>query len=145
MTSYTINGNNYSSDGTGTRDMLSGGHRTWLLPMLGDAVIVAGQAAADALTAAGHATTTAASASAAATSATAAAASATAAGTSATNAASSASAAAASAAAASAITGLPLISGSADAGKVISVDAGGSGYVLAATVNHLYNIATGVI
>jgi hypothetical protein len=38
MTSITLNGNDYSDDGSETRDMTEGGHRDWLLPMLSDAV-----------------------------------------------------------------------------------------------------------
>jgi hypothetical protein len=36
MTQVTVNGNIYSDDGTASRDMRNGGHRTWLLPMVSD-------------------------------------------------------------------------------------------------------------
>ena len=39
MTNVVLNGNAYSDDGTSSRDMQGGGHRQWLLPMLGDAVV----------------------------------------------------------------------------------------------------------
>ncbi|MER2540470.1 MAG: hypothetical protein ABTQ26_14625, partial [Azonexus sp.] len=39
MTAVTINGNAYSDDGTQSRDMRFGGHQTWLLPMLQDAMV----------------------------------------------------------------------------------------------------------
>lgn len=38
MTNAVFNGNAYSDDGSSSRDMLGGGHRQWLLPMLSDAV-----------------------------------------------------------------------------------------------------------
>lgn len=38
MTSALINGHAYSDDGTSGRDMTNGGHRSWLLPMLSDAM-----------------------------------------------------------------------------------------------------------
>jgi hypothetical protein len=43
VTQITVNGNTYSDDGTAARDMTQGGHRQWLLPMIGD-VIVGAQA-----------------------------------------------------------------------------------------------------
>lgn len=45
MTQVVLNGNAYSDDGSSSRDMRSGGFRQWLLLMLGDAMIEAGQAA----------------------------------------------------------------------------------------------------
>lgn len=39
MTNVVLNGNAYSDDGTSSRDMQGGGHRQWLLPMLGDATL----------------------------------------------------------------------------------------------------------
>lgn len=38
MTQLNVNGNNYSDDKTGARDLTGGGHRQWLLPMFGDAL-----------------------------------------------------------------------------------------------------------
>lgn len=38
MAKALVNGNEYSDDGTATRDMLNGGHRTWLVPLLQDIV-----------------------------------------------------------------------------------------------------------
>ncbi len=38
MTAVTINGNAYSDDGSQSRDMRFGGHQTWLLPLLQDAM-----------------------------------------------------------------------------------------------------------
>lgn len=35
-----LNGNTYSDDGTATRDMTNGGHRTWLLAMISDLLVV---------------------------------------------------------------------------------------------------------
>ena len=48
MTSVSINGHTYSDDGTSARDMTNGGHRSWLLPMLGDTMSECGVAAASA-------------------------------------------------------------------------------------------------
>lgn len=39
MTNVVVNGNAYSDDGSSARDMNGGGHRTWLLPMIGDAMV----------------------------------------------------------------------------------------------------------
>lgn len=39
MTQITVNGNVYSDDGTAARDMTNGGHRAWLLPMVGDVLV----------------------------------------------------------------------------------------------------------
>ena len=39
MTNVVLNGNAYSDDGSSSRDMQGGGHRQWLLPMLGAAVV----------------------------------------------------------------------------------------------------------
>jgi len=38
MTQVTLNGNEYSDDGTAARDLTNGGHRLWLLAMLSDAI-----------------------------------------------------------------------------------------------------------
>ena len=46
MTNVVLNGNAYSDDGSAARDMQGGGHRQWLLPMLGDAAVVAGSISA---------------------------------------------------------------------------------------------------
>lgn len=48
MTQITVNGNAYSDDGSAAKDMRGGGHRTHLLPMLGDTItdIAAKQSAA---------------------------------------------------------------------------------------------------
>ena len=58
MSSVTLNGNAYSDAGEAARDMRSGGHRSWLLPMLSDAVVdqAAKQAAAALSAAAGVST-----------------------------------------------------------------------------------------
>lgn len=48
MTTVTINGNTYSDDGTASRDMTNGGHRTWFMPLVQDIVIEAAAVAADA-------------------------------------------------------------------------------------------------
>lgn len=52
MTQVVLNGNAYSDDGSSSRDMGGGGHRQWLLPMLGDATtevsLWAGSASQDA-------------------------------------------------------------------------------------------------
>lgn len=45
MTQVTINGNTYSDAGESAKDMRSGGHRAYLLPLLGDTMAVVGQAA----------------------------------------------------------------------------------------------------
>lgn len=53
MSKITVDGNEYSDDGSAARDMQNGGHRTWMLPMLGDAMSmldVASTAAATATT-----------------------------------------------------------------------------------------------
>lgn len=49
MTQITVNGNTYSDAGEAANDMRGGGHRTHLLPMLGDAItdLAAKQAAAE--------------------------------------------------------------------------------------------------
>lgn len=39
MTKITVNGNDYSDDGTAAHDMNNGGHRQYLMPMLSDAII----------------------------------------------------------------------------------------------------------
>lgn len=43
MSSVTINGNTYSADGSTTKDMLNGGHRTYFIPLCSDVATVAGQ------------------------------------------------------------------------------------------------------
>ena len=48
MTQATINGNTYSDDGTSSKDMLNGGHRTHFIPMVGDVAAVAGVVATQA-------------------------------------------------------------------------------------------------
>jgi hypothetical protein len=48
MTQATINGNTYSDDGTSSKDMLNGGHRTHFIPMVGDVATVAGVVATQA-------------------------------------------------------------------------------------------------
>jgi hypothetical protein len=40
MTGVLVNGHNYSDDGTSSRDMRDGGHRTYLLPMISDTMAV---------------------------------------------------------------------------------------------------------
>lgn len=55
MTNVVINGNTYSDDGSAARDMRSGGHRSWLLPMLADAMTSVNAADADATAAAASA------------------------------------------------------------------------------------------
>jgi hypothetical protein len=40
MTGVTVNGHDYSDDKTSSRDMLDGGWRTWLLPMVSDTMVV---------------------------------------------------------------------------------------------------------
>ena len=52
MTTVTLNGNEYSADGTGDRDMLNGGHRTWFIPALTDMLVETGAAATSASNAA---------------------------------------------------------------------------------------------
>lgn len=39
MTQVLVNGHLYSDDGSTSRDMLNGGHRTWLLPMISDLMV----------------------------------------------------------------------------------------------------------
>lgn len=56
MTNVVLNGNAYSDDGSAARDMQGGGHRQWLLPMLGDAMISVDSATAAAAAASGSAT-----------------------------------------------------------------------------------------
>lgn len=51
MSNLNVNGNNYSDDGTASRDMRNGGHRKWLLPILSDALTDLGAKLAAALTA----------------------------------------------------------------------------------------------
>lgn len=51
MTAIVVNGNQYCDDGTSGGDMRNGGHRLYLLPMIGDTVVVAGQAQTSATTA----------------------------------------------------------------------------------------------
>jgi hypothetical protein len=48
MTQATINGNTYSDDGTSSKDMLNGGHRTHFIPMVGDVATAAGVVATQA-------------------------------------------------------------------------------------------------
>lgn len=60
MTTVTLNGNEYSADGTGDRDMLNGGHRTWFIPALSDMLVetaAAATAASNAATSASQAQT----------------------------------------------------------------------------------------
>jgi hypothetical protein len=38
----TLNGNDYSADGSASRDMLNGGHRTWFIPCLADFLVEMG-------------------------------------------------------------------------------------------------------
>lgn len=52
MTAVTLNAHPYSDDGSEARDMLNGGHQTWLLPMLSDAMVEVGAAAVSASSAA---------------------------------------------------------------------------------------------
>ena len=52
MTTVTLNGNEYSADGTGDRDMLNGGHRTWFVPALSDMLVETAAAATSASNAA---------------------------------------------------------------------------------------------
>jgi hypothetical protein len=44
MTTVTANGNTYTDDGSGAKDMRNGGHRTHLLPMLTDVMVEVGNA-----------------------------------------------------------------------------------------------------
>lgn len=44
MTKVSPNGTDYSDDGTAERDMRGGGHRLWLLPMIGDTLVEVGAA-----------------------------------------------------------------------------------------------------
>ncbi len=60
MTIVNLNGNEYSADGTGDRDMLNGGHRTWFIPALADMLVetaAAATAASNAATSASQAST----------------------------------------------------------------------------------------
>lgn len=52
MTTVTLNSNEYSADGTGDRDMLNGGHRTWFIPALSDMLVETAAAATSASSAA---------------------------------------------------------------------------------------------
>lgn len=52
MTAVTIQGHDYSDDGTNPRDMLNGGHRTWFFPLVQDVVATASAVASDATLAA---------------------------------------------------------------------------------------------
>lgn len=51
----TLNGHDYGADGTHTRDMTNGGHRTWWEPMLDDLMVEVGNAATSASDAAASA------------------------------------------------------------------------------------------
>ena len=55
MTTVTLNGSQYSDDGSASRDMRGGGHESWLLPMLSDTMTEVAAAASSAIDAAASA------------------------------------------------------------------------------------------